>query len=128
MTDERSLQLKITLAGSKPPIWRRVRVSESMSLDELHRVIQIAMGWDDAHLHSFDVKGTRFPGFTEDIVAVRRRSNPTTLRDLHLRRPKQKFRYMYDFGDDWLHEITVESVEPIDRTELRLRQEAGMPA
>lgn len=33
--DAKTLQLKITLAGSKPPIWRRLRVSESMSLAHL---------------------------------------------------------------------------------------------
>ena len=53
--DEKVLQLKITLAGSKPPIWRRVKVRESMNLGELHRVVQIVMGWEDCHLHLFQV-------------------------------------------------------------------------
>lgn len=44
-------QLKITLRDCKPPIWRRVVVRTDMKLDRLHRVIQIAMGWLDCHLH-----------------------------------------------------------------------------
>ena len=45
--------LRITLNGSKPPIWRRVAVPSDIVLGELHDVIQIAMGWTDSHLHQF---------------------------------------------------------------------------
>ena len=45
--------LRITLNGSKPPIWRRVAVRSDIRLGELHEVIQIAMGWTDSHLHQF---------------------------------------------------------------------------
>ena len=46
-------ELKITLQGSKPAIWRRVQVPGSFSLNRLHDVIQVAMGWTDSHLHQF---------------------------------------------------------------------------
>jgi hypothetical protein len=48
-------QLKITLTRVRPPVWRRVRVPATATLDELHRVIQIAFDWDDDHLHVFAV-------------------------------------------------------------------------
>lgn len=48
-------QLKITLKWSEPPIWRRVVVRADMTLDRLHDVIQIGMGWTDSHLHQFIV-------------------------------------------------------------------------
>lgn len=50
-----SYQLKITLRGSRPPIWRRFVVPDTITLPELHEVIQIVMGWTDSHLHEFVV-------------------------------------------------------------------------
>jgi DNA repair exonuclease SbcCD ATPase subunit len=49
-------ELKITLSGSQPPIWRRVAVPSDCTLAELHEIIQIAMGWMDEHLHQFRLK------------------------------------------------------------------------
>ncbi len=49
------LVLKITLRESEPPIWRRVAVTDDLSLARLHDVIQIAMGWMGSHLHEFHV-------------------------------------------------------------------------
>jgi pRiA4b ORF-3-like protein len=46
-------ELKITLRGSKPPIWRRLQVPGSIKLNRLHEVFQVAMGWTDSHLHQF---------------------------------------------------------------------------
>ncbi len=53
-------QLKITLRGSKPPIWRRVQTVGGVTLSELHAIIQVAMGWDGGHLHEFEVGRTRY--------------------------------------------------------------------
>jgi hypothetical protein len=47
------LRLKIVLADTEPPIWRRVEVPAEMTLRQLHTVIQVAIGWDDDHLHQF---------------------------------------------------------------------------
>ena len=49
------LQIKIRLLGISPMIWRRVLVPESMSLRELHGVVQLAMGWEGIHLFEFSV-------------------------------------------------------------------------
>lgn len=114
MSEHKTLQLKITLVRSKPPIWRRLQVPESMTLSDLHVVIQVSMGWQNAHLHEFEVKGERFSEFDEDIESGARDSASVTLRDLGLRRKNQKLTYHYDFGDDWLHEIVIESALPVD--------------
>jgi hypothetical protein len=45
-------QLKITLLGVKPPIWRRIHVKDC-TLDKLHEHIQTSMGWTNSHLHHF---------------------------------------------------------------------------
>ena len=108
--------LKITLRGIRPPVWRRVRVASDMTLRMLHQVIQEAMGWEDAHLHEFEVGKRRYgepsddlwPGmertFSEDGVRL------GTLVDQGVTR----FRYVYDFGDGWEHEVIIEKVGPID--------------
>jgi len=50
---QRIYQIRVTLNGSKPPIWRKLAVPSDIVLDELHEVIQIAMGWTNSHLHQF---------------------------------------------------------------------------
>ncbi len=52
-------QLKITLQHIRPPVWRRVQVKDC-TLTKLHEIIQVCMGWDDYHLHEFDVGGERY--------------------------------------------------------------------
>lgn len=44
-------QIKVTLEGSRPPIWRRLLVRSDITLGHLHRAIQVAFGWEDYHLH-----------------------------------------------------------------------------
>src|SRR5260370_42582259 len=52
-------ELKITLRGSKPAVWRRVLVPGGINLNRLHDVLQIVMGWTDSHLHHFVDAPTR---------------------------------------------------------------------
>jgi len=52
---DRVYQLKITLKGIRPPIWRRIQVPETYTFWDLHVAIQDAMGWEDAHLHEFEM-------------------------------------------------------------------------
>src|ERR1035441_10243530 len=54
-------QIKVTLLGSDPPIWRRLLVSANLTLAALHNVLQVAMGWDSSHLYEFR-KGKQFWG------------------------------------------------------------------
>ena len=51
-----TFQLKIRLLGISPIIWRRILVSSSATLRELHGILQVAMGWDGVHLFQFDVR------------------------------------------------------------------------
>jgi Plasmid pRiA4b ORF-3-like protein len=108
------IQLKITLKGTKPPIWRRVLVKDDTTLAKLHGIIQTAMGWENCHLHSFGINGTEF---AEPIKGERyvtgENSLKYKLKDL-LIAPKQKFSYEYDFGDGWNHDIVVEKFLEVD--------------
>jgi hypothetical protein len=105
-------QFKITLVGSKPPIWRRIQVADC-TLDKLHEHIQTAMGWTNSHLHQFEIKGERYgdpelldDGF-EDFECVD--STKTLLSAiLPAKGKKFRFKYEYDFGDGWEHEVLFE--------------------
>jgi hypothetical protein len=107
-------QLKITLKGSKPPIWRRVMVPGKFSLYRLHHVIQMVMGWTDDHLHQFIIDGEYYsipsPDDWEPVIDERRyalnRIAPNE---------KRKFVYQYDFGDNWEHDILVEKILPPEK-------------
>ncbi|HEU0026810.1 MAG TPA: plasmid pRiA4b ORF-3 family protein, partial [Ktedonobacterales bacterium] len=105
-------QLKITLQDSKPPIWRRIQTPGAITLAELHRIIQAAMGWEDQHLHQFivgdRVYGPAIPGLDEAGIDARdeRRARLNEVAP----REGSKFIYRYDFGDDWDHMVVVERI------------------
>ena len=106
-------QLKVTLRGSKPPIWRRILVPSDIRLGKLHRVLQEVMGWTDSHLHQFivgdDFYGVPHPDYDLDIQSER-----TVPLSRVLLVPKDKIIYEYDFGDSWEHELLLEKVLPPD--------------
>lgn len=107
------LQLKITLAGSKPPIWRRFLVEDSITFHRLHNIIQIVMGWENYHLYMFQVNGTEISVPHPDDMFEAMNSKKTRLKDILSE--KQRFGYVYDFGDDWKHVIVVEKVLEKDK-------------
>lgn len=89
-------QLKVTLLGSAPPIWRRFEVSHDLTLEKLHNILQVVMGWENAHLYDF-YKG-------------RERLSKSLMLFQAATRARSKFIYLYDMGDSWEHEIVVEKV------------------
>ena len=103
------VKLKVTLTGIRPPVWRRLLLPAGMTLGDLHDAIQSSMGWENAHLHDFDVDGRRYgdPGTTDEVINEER----LTLAEIH-RTGIERFKYTYDFGDDWVHLITIEGTIP----------------
>ena len=117
-----AFQLKITIKDSHPPIWRRVLVPVEISFESLHKIIQEVFGWTDSHLAAFEVDGfwlncrtpgsswnsdedddyDDFDGSTEDALDEWIAEGDT-------------FRYVYDFGDDWMHIIKVEKFVECDQ-------------
>jgi hypothetical protein len=109
-------QLKITLRGSTPPIWRRIQV-EDCTLDKLHEHIQTSMGWSNSHLHQFKI-GEQVYGdsmlmeedFEERPFTAHYHDSTTTRLSHFLSRVGVQFRfgYEYDFGDSWEHDVVFE--------------------
>lgn len=105
-------QLKVTLRDVRPPIWRRLQVPSTISLGDLHFVLQAAIGWDDYHLHMFSAGGEIY---SDDRVEDSWGDRPKD--EVRARLDKvaplgARLRYEYDFGDGWEHDIVIEKVLP----------------
>ena len=102
-------RIKVTLAGFKPPIWRRLEVPSDMSLVALHDVLQMSFDWGDDHLWQFTAAGQVYG--VGDIGVPHRNAKRVTVGELAPRKGAA-FEYLYDFGDEWRHRIRVEEVGP----------------
>ena len=102
-------QLKVTLREIEPPIWRQIQVPSRILLPTLHHVLQIAMGWMDAHLHHFEADGTRYGQPNPEWGALLRDERTIRLVQL-ITEPEERICYEYDFGDCWRHDIVLERV------------------
>lgn len=115
-------QLKISLQRTTPPIWRRILVHKDISLFELHEIIQIAFEWAGMHLHCFEPRKTNGLNLTDhrisigvqdeddiDLFEYDYEEDEEKLSDW-LIKEKDKLVYIYDFGDDWCHDIVLEKV------------------
>jgi Plasmid pRiA4b ORF-3-like protein len=108
-------QIKMTLKGIDPPIWRRIQTKDC-TLDELHALIQVTMGWEFEHLYRFNIGGVDYSDLDmmndEDIEDA----CGTTLSEvLPPRNRRPRFQYEYDFGDSWIHQLIVEERFPPDK-------------
>ena len=87
-------------------------VPASITLDRLHDVIQIVMGWTYSHLHEFTIgnkRYTEYPESKEDgLVCGRYRLGGL------IKQKGRTFRYLYDFGDGWIHDIELEKITDED--------------
>lgn len=113
-TDPAVFQLKISLKGSKPPIWRRILIESACTLEDLHFAIQSAMGWSNSHLHAFEIVGREYGPIYEDDQDLDFEDEADYALWQVIRKERQKFLYRYDFGDDWEHEIVLEKKLPAD--------------
>ena len=113
------LQVKISLQGIEPPIWRRVQLSDSCSFWDLHCAITDAFGWLDYHIHQFTIQATGSDrkihfgipddeGF-DDLEILSGRDH--RLSD-YFTTGNPSCRYIYDFGDEWEHTVTLEEILP----------------
>jgi hypothetical protein len=113
-------QLKISLDEIKPPIWRRIQISERATFWDLHEAIQDSMGWLDCHLNSFFVN-YRSKGKEIEITIPDENFSYIPGECLSERKIKiskyfsvagDKVKYIYDFGDFWTHTILLEKILP----------------
>lgn len=104
-------QLKVTLRGTRPPIWRRFQLPSDVTLHRLHRILQLVMGWMDGHLHQFRVGDTYYGTPDPEFGFEVKNEKKVRLGEV-LRRPKARMVYEYDFGDGWEHDVVLEAAVP----------------
>ena len=120
-------QLRISIRDTDPEVWRRVLVPGTIPLDKLHDVIQDVFAWWDYHLHAFNIGPFRFG--MADLDGFEDEEQDIDERGVKLHRlvaEGDSFTYEYDFGDFWVHDVLVESVEyaldAVESKELTLRR------
>jgi len=101
---------------TKSGVSRLIKIRGDQTLEDLHNAIFDAFDRDDEHLYEFqlgqgpkDRDGPTYgsPELEDQQVGV---AGETTIESLGLRAGRS-FGYLFDFGDNWWHQINVESVE-----------------
>lgn len=109
--------LRVELLGIQPTIWRRIHLDGRTRLYALHHLLQAAMGWSDAHLHKFQIRDQHYGKPDPELADI-----GWALLDEKKYRLNQLLvegdtcDYLYDFGDSWLHRITVEAIKDVKPT------------
>ncbi|HET7475914.1 MAG TPA: plasmid pRiA4b ORF-3 family protein [Dermatophilaceae bacterium] len=99
----RTLRLRVTMREVEPQVERVIDVPAAITLDELHQVLQVAIGWTDSHLHQFRTDDTVYTIPFDDW----REKNEVDERGVRLSTLPTRFLYAYDLGDGWQHDVEV---------------------
>lgn len=105
---------RIELDEIKPKIWREFQFHPDVTFHQLHKIIQVVMGWENCHLYEFHVNerviGLPAPSFEHmedrEVLNARRESVQK-----HVYEESAFFTYVYDFGDDWRHTVTLIKID-----------------
>ncbi len=105
-------QLKVPRQEIHPPVWRLIQIWEDATLAQLHRTLQIVMGWEDYHLHAFSI-GRRIdsvPGPDDDLYAREVIDESRVRLKEVVPRVGTRFESLYDFGDSGRHDLRLEAI------------------
>lgn len=105
-------QLKVSLDGISPSIWRRILVRGDITLFKLHKILQVVMGWQGYHLHQFVINGECYSvvSIEADMLGDDFKDEKRFKLSRVMPLEKLKFTYEYDFGDGWSHTILAEKI------------------
>ncbi|GEK89700.1 pRiA4b ORF-3-like protein [Alkalibacterium putridalgicola] len=132
-------QFKVTLKDVGMPVWRMLQVDSETTFAELHYILMAAFDWMGYSLYEFDLRksggkrlnGTRIgpeegtPMIESDPLLLMLRQRLSNPEDYDLPRylvdekeklsdwfkqEKDRAIYIYDFRDDWEHEIVLEKI------------------
>ena len=123
-------RLRLELRYLEPVIWRELEVRADMSLNDLHRAIQVVMGWEDYHLWSFEAGERRFERPNKELAGFGVPAEDAVATSIEMVLPQvgSQLVYTYDFGDDWMVAVSVVNIG-LSETGIRYpRCIAGMRA
>jgi hypothetical protein len=104
-------ELDVVLEEVQPLVRRRVQVPGEVSLAMLHEVVQSVVGWTNSHLHEFEIAGRRY-GMPDPDWGDQNVIDEAKDKLFRLVGRGDRFTYVYDFGDNWNHQITAEKILP----------------
>ncbi len=119
-------EFTVSLLGTKPKLWRKFQLRKTATFQDLHQAIQDACGWENCHLFSFS-SGKPYESDkiatcaeydeydSDEQVPVAKRLKIATYFD-----EQDTCTYLYDFGDDWVHEVKCKSIVDDSRFKRRL--------
>ncbi len=117
MTDKIA-RLRIEIDEVAPAVVRRVEVPLDIRLDDLHFVLQIAIGWQNCHPFEFRVDGAGGQRWglvdRDDPESSPLPAESATLAEL-VARGEKAFHYDYVYGEDWSHTVELEAIAPAER-------------
>jgi len=113
-------QIKISIRDTHPLVWRRLQIPSGITFHELNAIIQIAFGWCGYHLYSFEIGATlhemgmfiELP--SEDVYGYYETINSKNTKIDKYFSEYKRMKYIYDFGDNWIHDIIIEKVMESD--------------
>jgi len=114
-------QFKIEIREIEPKIWRRILVPEDYSFWDLHVAIQCALGWNDSHHNEFILKHPLtgievrigYPGEEPDDIKFVSDDFSTLIKN-YFNYGNRTGEYLYDFRDDWYHDLILEDIIETD--------------
>jgi len=102
-------QLKISLLGISPSIWRRILIRSDSNISDLHYTTQLSMGWTDQHLSRFIIYGKEYGVYHSGGMVFQDDPEKICLNQFQFRM-RDRFQYEYNFHDSWMHEIRLERI------------------
>jgi hypothetical protein len=101
----------VLLRGISPLIWRRQLLRSNSTVAQLHQALQVAFGWEDEHLNRFEIRGREYAVYRDGGGMMGIDARSVRLDGLKLRR-LERFVHEYDFGDSWIHDLSLEATLP----------------
>ena len=118
--NKKTIIFNVEYLGSDDKITRKLELLEEQTLDDLHEaIIYKSFRWDDPHMYAFFMDNKPYSqdrkmeyhcdpeGEMEFFNEGKPNSTNTRLKDLNFKK-KQKFLFVFDFGDDHMFSIKVE--------------------